>query len=599
MSKRTIQLSQKALDISAGNMGNTMTPGYSRQRVDITSMHITSYKNWQTRLSRLSLAGQGANGVGVAQLRNPYLDKRFREMNSHLATAEKKAPILEEIQTTLDNFENVGMEGMLARFKEALSKYGTNSPDNLELATIVRNSAFDITKMLNSYARDLDRMLEDNVFELRATVDYVNTLIERVATLNTAIVKEYKSTEFGAIHQGRGVSPYGPLELMDERNLILDELSTYVNIRTDENVDGSINVFLGDVLMIEGEKYESLVMRDFENFNAAVIFASNGQTPNFRSGEIRAYIDVVNGNGPYATHFQSSDYGIPYYKSAMDAFAEAFSHLMNSVNGVTFDDSHRAMFGSTLDVYDPDGNIVSRGPITAATIRISDEWMHDASMIGLVYNEVIGSVISSFSFPEGGGPFEFDVTLNGSTVTVNFDGTEADLQNVLDIAFPGGFIVGNDGDGNITISAENEDDVFSVTSGDVTITTNRTDVTSGGWAYSVNLDGNHVKELLLALDHPMKFGRALDFEGSAFDYVAFLSNRLGQGLKFLDEQLDTLTVTTNNLLDSRDAIMGVSTDEEGINMLIYQKWYNAAARMMTALDECLDRVINGMGRVGL
>jgi flagellar hook-associated protein 1 FlgK len=34
-------------------------------------------------------------------------------------------------------------------------------------------------------------------------------------------------------------------------------------------------------------------------------------------------------------------------------------------------------------------------------------------------------------------------------------------------------------------------------------------------------------------------------------------------------------------------------------MLIYQKWYNAAARMMTAMDDMLDRVINGMGRVGL
>jgi flagellar hook-associated protein 1 FlgK len=520
-------------------------------------------------------------------------------MNSHLSGLERKAPILEEIQTTLDNFENVGLEGLLARFKDAISKYGTNSPDNLELASIVRNSAFDITKMLNSYARDLDKMLEDNVTELSATVDYVNTLIDRVVALNKAIVKEFKATEFGAIHQGRGVSPYGPLELMDERNLIIDELSSYVNLRIDENKDGSIKVFLGDVLMVDGENYEKLVMRDFEAFGAAVIHASNGQDINFRSGEIRAYIDVLNGNGPYANHSQSSDYGIPYYRAAMDAFAEAFAELMNRTNGVDNDNPHRAMFGSTLDVYDADGVLVSRGPITASTIRISDEWMQDAAMIGLVYNERIGSVLTSVSFPSGGGPYTFNVNLNGTTTAITFDGTVGDLEDRLEAAFPERFEVELDG-GEIIISKLREVDRFNITTENaVTLTMTREDIETGGWAYSANLDGNHVKELLLALDEPVKFGRALDFEGTAFDYISFISNRLGQQISFIDDQINTMTVTTNNLLDSRDAIMGVSTDEEGINMLIYQKWYNAAARMMTALDDCLDRIINGMGRVGL
>ena len=34
-------------------------------------------------------------------------------------------------------------------------------------------------------------------------------------------------------------------------------------------------------------------------------------------------------------------------------------------------------------------------------------------------------------------------------------------------------------------------------------------------------------------------------------------------------------------------------------MMNYQKWYNAIARMVTTLDEALDKVINGMGIVGL
>lgn len=606
MSKRTIQLSQKALDISTNNMANVMTPGFSRQRIDVNAMFISSYKSWQTKQSRLSLAGQGASAFGVAQIRNFYLDKRFREMNSQLAENERKAPILEEVQTMLDNFENVGMEGKIAQFKDAILKYATNSPDNPEFASIVRNSAYDITKMLNSYSRDLNKMMQDNIFELRATVDYVNTIIEKIAMLNEAIVKEYKSTEFGSIHAGRGVSPYGPLELMDERNLLLDELSTYINIKVDENVDGSISVMMGDTLMIDGTRnHEVLVMHDFDKFNAAVIYVSNGHDINIRTGELKAYLDLLNGNGPYANHYQSSAYGIPYYLSAIDAFAESFAELMNRTNGVTPLDCHRSMFGSTLDEYDVNGNIVQRGPITAATIRISDEWMRDATMIGLVYDEVLGSVITNFSFPADGGdatlPVSIVVTFNDEPPeTVSFNGVAADLEAQLEALFPGAFTVAVDGT-NVTIARTNSEDNFNVTTAsDMAITTNREDVTSGGWAYSTNLDGHNAHRLMLALDgEEVRFGRALDFNGTVFDYISFLSNRLGQGLNFIDEQIDTLSVTTNNLLDSRDSIMGVSTDEEGINMLIYQKWYNAAARMMTAMDDMLDRVINGMGRVGL
>ncbi|MDR2559254.1 MAG: hypothetical protein LBC86_06910 [Oscillospiraceae bacterium] len=606
MSKRTIQLSQKALDISTNNMANVMTPGFSRQRIDVNAMFISSYKSWQTKQSRLSLAGQGASAFGVAQIRNFYLDKRFREMNSRLAENERKAPILEEIQTTLDNFENVGMEGKLSQFKDALMKFATNSPDSNEFAGLVKESAYDIVTMLNLYSTDLNRMLEDNVFELRETVNYVNTIIQKIVHLNEAIVKEYKSTEFGAIDAGRGVSPYGPLELMDERNLLIDELSTYINVKVDENVDGSVSVSLGDALVIDGSKFEFLVMKDFNDFNAAVIHVSNGQELNIRTGELRAYIDLVNGNGPYANHFQSSFHGIPYYISAIDAFAESFAELLNRTNGMTelLDSQHRAMFGSTLDEYDVDGNIVYRGPITASTIKVSNEFWDDPTLIGLVYNELLGSRITSVSFSADVTgmtiPIDLNVTLSGVAESISFDGTAADLETQLEAAFPGAFTVTVE-NGTIHIRAVDEDAIYSASHADENfITMNREDVFSGGWAFSTNLDGHNAHKLMLALDtEEVRFGRALDFHGTMFDYVSFLSNRLGQGLNFIDEQIDTLSVTTNNLLDSRDAIMGVSTDEEGINMLIYQKWYNAAARMMTALDDMLDRIINGMGRVGL
>ncbi|KYG91185.1 flagellar hook-associated protein FlgK [Metasolibacillus sp. FSL H7-0170] len=58
----------------------------------------------------------------------------------------------------------------------------------------------------------------------------------------------------------------------------------------------------------------------------------------------------------------------------------------------------------------------------------------------------------------------------------------------------------------------------------------------------------------------------------------------------------TLRLSVEN---KRAAMSSVSLDEEMTNMIMFQQAYNANARMITVVDETLDKIINGMGRVGL
>lgn len=58
----------------------------------------------------------------------------------------------------------------------------------------------------------------------------------------------------------------------------------------------------------------------------------------------------------------------------------------------------------------------------------------------------------------------------------------------------------------------------------------------------------------------------------------------------------TIKLTVEN---NRASASSVSLDEEMTNMIIFQQAYNASARMITVVDETLDKIINGMGRVGL
>ncbi len=63
--------------------------------------------------------------------------------------------------------------------------------------------------------------------------------------------------------------------------------------------------------------------------------------------------------------------------------------------------------------------------------------------------------------------------------------------------------------------------------------------------------------------------------------------------------LESQVVMVNSVESSRLAIMGVSLDEEMSNMTIYQNAYEASARIFSVIDQMLDRLINGTGRVGL
>lgn len=529
VSKRTIQLAQKTLDITGGNLSNVHTEGYTRQRIDVGSMYLNKYSNWQSRTSRMYLAGQGATAFGVNQVRDSYIDKRYRESTCFVAEHSTAADIMKEVETVLDNIDNTGLTARIDTLKDALSKYA-EQPDSDELASIVRNEAYNITNLLHSYQVELQNLKESNIESLQTTMESTNTTIKSIVDMNKKIVKEYAVMATGKLSEGESVTgSYGPNEMLDTRNMLLDELSYMGNITVYDNPDGSVRVLMNGVEIINGEKYEQLYMkgstknvdsedytsellRDYAAYDAAVLRWTSGDDATFKSGEIKAYVDALNGNGVYKSGYQNDSYGIPYYESTIDAFANDFANMMNYINGAVDEngkiiDPNRLMFctkscNEGLLEYEDEN-------MTASNIRIANSWMDNATMIGQVQ-----------------------------------------------------------------------------------------DKTTGEW--SLSMDGDHVNELLVKMQTSViSFGGKGDFEGTVYNYLMFISNRLGQQIDYNEAQYDSAYDTTEALLDSREAVSGVNSDEEGINMLTYQNWYNASSRMMTALDDCLDRLINNTGRVGL
>lgn len=529
VSKRTIQLAQKALDITGSNISNVNTEGYTRQRVDVSSLSLNKYTSWQTKSSRMSLAGQGSTAYGVNQIRDAYIDKRYRESACFVSQYSTTADVLGEVETVLDNIVSDGLTYQMDKFTDALKKYA-EQPDSEELASIVRNEAYNITNLLHSYQTDLEELKETNLEALQTTMDATNDVIKEIVEYNKLIVNEYSVMATGKLGPNESVTgSYGPNEMLDARNLLIDELAYYGNISVYDNPDGSVRILMDGVEIINGEKYEQIYMRsstkvqnadqfesellrDYAAYDSAVLRWTSGDAADPASGELRSYLDVLNGNGVYKTGYQNDTYGIPYYESVIDSFANDFANHMNFLNGAI--DQNGMLINKDRLLFctqkcNEGAEDFGDHTMTADTIRIADSWMNDATMVGEVQN------------PE-----------------------------------------------------------------------------TGKWELS--LDGDHINQMAVSVTStPLKFGTKGDFEGTIYDYLLFINNRLGQQIDYNKSQYESSYDTTDALLDSRDAVSGVSADEEGINMMTYQNWYTATSRMMTTLDDCLEKLINGTGRVGL
>jgi flagellar hook-associated protein 1 FlgK len=88
--------------------------------------------------------------------------------------------------------------------------------------------------------------------------------------------------------------------------------------------------------------------------------------------------------------------------------------------------------------------------------------------------------------------------------------------------------------------------------------------------------------------------------GTTFlDYYNGLQSGLGTATQSTSRSLDAQQIVVSGLTDRRVAASGVSLDEEMTNMIKFQHAYAAASRVLSAMDDNLDRLINRTGRVGL
>ena len=111
---------------------------------------------------------------------------------------------------------------------------------------------------------------------------------------------------------------------------------------------------------------------------------------------------------------------------------------------------------------------------------------------------------------------------------------------------------------------------------------------------SINSGNNKIILELINLREQAAIGGSDNFEAYMSSYIA----ELGIDTAYASTMRDNEEALLNSVMEQRMSISGVSIDEEMANMVKFEKSYQAAARILTALDEMLDVLINRVGLVG-
>ncbi|NDO46428.1 flagellar basal body rod C-terminal domain-containing protein [Clostridium sp. MD294] len=209
--------SNAALNVIGQNISNINVTGYTRQRVDLDSFNVTTGPRQWGSVNE-TFIGNGVVTNRIEQVRDPYLDLRFRTEMSSVGYYDKMLVSLEDLQSVLDEVDREGsIHNQLEAIFKALNEFNPQAANN-EFQNMAKTEMQLLTQYFNNYSNRIQQAKDDNIKEFREqTIPELNQLLKDITNLNRSI----KDNE---------ILGNPALELRDERNLLLDELSQYVKI---------------------------------------------------------------------------------------------------------------------------------------------------------------------------------------------------------------------------------------------------------------------------------------------------------------------------------------------------------------------------------
>lgn len=521
--RRGMFTQQSALHTTGHNIANANTPGFSRQRINFEQTE--PYPN--AALNRPQIPGQVGTGVkagSIQRIRESFLDVQYRSENNKLGYWEARAESFTKLEEVLNEPSDSGLAKTMDQFWQALQDLAVN-PTNPGARSVVRQRGIAVSETFNYLHNSLTSVRSDLKNEISVAEKEINSITYQISKINNQIAD---------------VEPHGylPNDLYDERDRLVDQLSSLVNIKVDYVGSGG-----GSLKIAEGQAVIKMVSNTGKELGILVSGDQNNeakvkydQTDGSVTGLTIGYTDIdladMNKNGKLKSLVDS--YG---YKDASGKVAGVYPEMLSKLDNLAF------TFAQQFNAIHKEGMSPNDIPVGKQSGKLFFTEANDGDPVreGFAGRIQIGSAIMS----------SLDNIATAKAIEIK------------------------DANGNVT--------GYKGTVGDSSNALNLAEVLVKNYEYEKDDSPND------------------DTDDEVANFRNYYEGAIG-GMAVLSQESVRLTQNSGSLKEAvdgrRQSVSSVSLDEEMTNMIQFQHAYNASARMITLQDEMLDKIINGMGTVG-
>lgn len=612
---RGIYANQASLDTVGHNVTNAGTDGYSRQQVGLVSSRPENIYGGNGMVQ----VGTGVTVQSVTRVRDSFLDQRYWKENSSLGYGDSVNSYLGKIEGVFTEPSDTGIQTVLNKFWTAIQTVGAN-PSDTSARTALRQRGVEMVDAIKQAETQLTDMVGDMNSVLDIKVGKINQISSEMLSLNKQIMSA----------ETTGASAN---DLRDRRDNLVDQLSTLTKVNVYEDKSGSYIVQIPGVMLVNGERTTTLkTTADDEaaltkEYGLKVLKVETAEIPpqtvNFTGGEIGGLLETRD----------SEEQGIKAYLDNINTLAKA---LLTDFNQV-----HREGYGldnSTGINFFGDGATAYTDANGAIALPTGDTWLKELKVNDVLFDSVngvdkiaaktlAGNIAVTPSNTAGGAGSLSNVVFAGGTAYAKFSVRVESVDAAGKVLTASVSTDGGNTWAAATVDTSGTDSFIDVANGGTSARlTIKTDADNKGPTaatppvyntYTVQLpQGNGAGDNAVRLAQFLKVGAkdssvtsASSVMGSASykaalndkSYEAYYSSMTG-ALGVQKQSAQRLTDNQQSLVDQvdgwRESNSGVNMDEELSNMIKFQKGYNSAARILTAMDEMLDKLINSTGVVG-
>jgi len=542
--------SQTAIQVAGNNMANAATEGFHRR-----SVHLTPIRG--EYIGRGQYIGQGVDILSIRREIDTAMQARYRD-----ALGEEKASLIDQryltaLETLQNELTDNDLSTLLSAFFNSYSELANNPSDNAVRAVVIQQGqslASRIADMRSDYS-----VVQDEIDrQLGTTVEEVNTILDQITLINAQIAQSESGVGEAAA-------------LRDRRDALIDDLAEYMDITVIQQENGMTDILVNSTPILLAGQSRGVELRwenDDGQLELSLRVAADGS-------------DLLVDSGSIGGLLRQREQTIEPAINTLDEFARQLIFQVNRLHSQGQGEGGFSAVTGTYLLDDTSANLNADASSLPFSVDNGSFYIH-------VTHQETGQR-TAYRIDVDGDAMSLDDLVDEINTVIGVPNVTASVtaERAFQLTADSGYEISFSDDTSGALAALGINTFFAG-EGASTIEVNQT-LLDDPTMLAVGLDhlpGSNGTALAIA---DLQDAEIADLGGvSLREYWQNSVNGLAVRTSAANTAATSAEIVRDNLYAQLQAVSGVSLDEESINLLSYQRQYQAAARFITVIDETLE-----------